>query len=452
MNILYITVDALRADHVTPSLMPATSEFINQGVEYVRCYANGPGTPWSFPALLGGRYSASTEGFGIPCANDPRPTLAEVLQKKGYVTAGFTDNRFASSEYNYDRGMDSMFDAGATSSDKQLKQIVRERLDHDGILYQSLLKGYHLTDDIIVNLRGRETRFVRAESLISQLKEWIQDQSTEWFAWLHPMDTHAPYEAPDTYQVQYLDEPISRRHSQKIAQKAVHHPEDLNESEWKTQQRLYKSECAYLDDKLGDLFTYISQKVDDNTLIVFTADHGEMHGEHGLGGHPQRFWEEVIHVPCAISAPDNKDTKITGQISLVDLPPTILALAGIDTPTEWVGKNIYPSANVVNPEREFVFIDVGAELNRNLVAVRRADNWKLLRHHEDGELLLDLDSNPIEDPSKDKQENESDVYQSLTNAVDAHLDAMDEDRNKKREAVEDEEMIEEHLKELGYLE
>jgi arylsulfatase A-like enzyme len=266
------------------------------------------------------------------------------------------------------------------------------------------------------------------------------------------MDTHAPYEAPDTYQVQYLDEPISRRHSQKIAQKAVHHPEDLNESEWKMQQRLYKSECAYLDDKLGDLFTYISQKVDDNTLIIFTADHGEMHGEHGLGGHPQRFWEEVIHVPCAISAPDNKDTKITGQISLVDLPPTILALAGIDTPTEWVGKNIYPSANVVNPEREFVFIDVGAELNRNLVAVRRADNWKLLRHHEDGELLLDLDSNPIEDPSKDKQENESDVYQSLTNAVDAHLDAMDEDRNKKREAVEDEEMIEEHLKELGYLE
>jgi arylsulfatase A-like enzyme len=293
---------------------------------------------------------------------------------------------------------------------------------------------------------------VRAESLISQLKEWIQKQNTEWFAWLHPMDTHAPYEAPDTYQSQYLDEPVSRRHSQELARKAVHHPEELSEAEWKTQQQLYKAECAYLDDQLSKLFTHVSKNVHEDTLVVFTADHGEMHGEHGLGGHPQRFWEEVIHVPCAISAPDSKNTKQAEQIGLVDIPATILDLAGIDIPPGWVGKNIYPSTNGDTPEREHVFVDVGAELNRNHVAVRRADNWKLLRHAEDGELLLDLNSNRTEDPSKDKQKSEDEIYESLTNAVNAHLDSMNKGRKESREGVEDKEMIEEHLKELGYLE
>ena len=168
MNVLYITVDALRADHVNPEVMPFTHEFVADSIEYTRCYANGPGTPWSFPSLLGGRYAGGADGFGIPDETDPRPTLAEILQDDGYATAGFTDNRFASSDYNYDRGIEMMWDGNATSSEKRLKQAVRTRLDQDGLLYHTLLRAYHLVDDMLVNVRGNETRFARAETLVDQ--------------------------------------------------------------------------------------------------------------------------------------------------------------------------------------------------------------------------------------------------------------------------------------------
>ena len=450
MNILYITVDALRADHVTEEIMPNMYNFVDQGCEYTRCYANGPGTPWSFPALLGGRYSAASDGFGIPGEDDPRPTLAEVLRDEGYATAGFTDNRFASSDYNYDRGIDSMFDGSATSSEKRLKQEVRERLDHDGILYQTLLRSYHIIDDLLVNIRGSDTRFARAELLIDELVEWVADQDDEWFAWLHPMDTHAPYEAPDDYQQLFLDDPVPRRRSQELARKATHHPKELTDEDWDLQRKLYKAECKYLDDQLGQLLN--SQFESSETLIVFTADHGEMHGEHGLGGHPQQFWEEVIHVPCGMSSPRLEGNTINKQIAHIDLPATMLDLIGIQQPSGWPGRSLPPSKKDEWEAREHVFVDVEPELNRDHAGVRRADNWKLMRHDDDGELLLDVNTNPEEDPTGDKTDSATERYEVLSTVLDDHLDDMEQQRRGEMAGIEDEEMVEQHLKELGYLE
>lgn len=452
MNVLYITIDALRADHVTPDVMPRMASFVDDNLHYTAAYANGPGTPWSFPSLLSSRYAGANPGFGIPGEGDPHPTLAELLSANGYATAGFTDNRFASSDYNYDRGMDDMFDSGATSAVKRAKQAVRERFDHDGVAYQALLRGYHVVDDLLLSVSGKETRFVRSESLIERLLPWIDDRDEEWFAWLHPMDTHAPYEAPDEYQEQYLDEPVPRRRSQKLARKATHHPEELTAEEWDLQRGLYRAECTYLDDQLGELLTALDRRAREQTVVVFTADHGEMHGEHGLGGHPQQFWEEVIHVPCAISMPESDSRSIDEQIGLVDLPPTILDALSIEAPTEWDGASRLPGDDgSVDPSRH-VFVDVEPELNRSHGGVRRSDGWKLLRHDDDGELLLDVDANPDEDPRHDEREENAPVYEEVTAALDDHFDRMEERQRRGTAGVEDEEMIEDHLRELGYLE
>lgn len=451
MNVLYITVDALREDHVNPDVMPFVSRFFDESVDYTRCYANGPGTPWSFPTLLGSRYAASTDGFGIPNKDDPRPTLAEVLRDNGYATAGFTDNRFASSDYNYDRGMDSMWDAGATSSEKRLKQAVRTGLDQDGALYQALLRGYHLIDDLLLTVQDRDTRFARAETVINQFLEWREQQRDDWFAWIHPMDTHAPYEAPTDYQQMYLDEAASRRTSQKLATKATHHPEEMGADDWELHKKLYKAECRYLNDQLKRLFESLPESVKENTVIVLTADHGEMHGEHGLGGHPQQFWEEVIHVPCAISVPGAEPTQINDQIGLVDLPPTILDAVEIDAPDTWDGRSILPFSDGTITERELVFVDVGAELDHDHVGVRRADHWKLMRQNDE-ELLINLNTNPSEAIEHTISRKDAEEYRELTEALGDHLAEMERRRSGNINAVEDDEVIEDHLRELGYLE
>ena len=451
MNILYITVDALRADHVTKEVMPTANSFVNDAISFAECYANGPGTPWSFPALLSSRDSGAVEGFGISEGGDGHPTLAEALTEHGYATAGFTDNRFVSSDYNYDRGINAMYDSGATSEWKRLKQVIRTTLGHDGVLYQTLLRSYHVVDDLLLNLSGKESRFVRSADLVEQLLSWVETQNEEWFAWLHPMDTHAPYEAPEQYQVQYLDDPVPRQRSQELARKATHHPDELTDEEWQLQRDLYKAECTYLDDQLEFLFDSLSEEVIQETVVVLTADHGEMHGEHGLGGHPQQFWEEVIHVPCAISIPDRQKQSLDGQIGLVDLPPTLLDTVGIGIPEAWDGNSMLPDPSGEFISREHLFVDVGAELNRDHAGLRRADGWKLMRHGQNGELLLDLTSNPDEDPGNNRIADEPDVFDEMAHILDNHLDEM-EKRRSAVSGVEDEEMIEDHLKELGYLE
>ncbi|WP_136689047.1 sulfatase-like hydrolase/transferase [Halorhabdus amylolytica] len=451
MNILYITVDALRADHVREDIMPFTRSFFDDAVEFTECIANGPGTPWSFPALLASRYAGSTEGFGIPGEEDPHPTLAEVVSEEGYSTGGFTDNRFASSAYNYDRGIDDMRDASATTSWKTFKQFIRENLDHEGILFQSLLRVYHLIDNAFVTASDKESRFVRGEVLVDDLLDWSREQE-KWFSWLHPMDVHAPYEAPDEYQRLFLDEPIDRVQSQKLARTAVHHPEEMNDKDWKLQKQLYKAECRYLDNQIKRLFNTLSDRNELNeTIIVFTADHGDMHGEHGRGGHPQEFWEEVIRVPLAISLPKQAATRVENQVCLVDLPPTILSLLDVDVPSQWDGDPLIREEEWQSPDREYGFIDVGAELDREHAGVRRTDGWKLLRHQGD-QYLFDISENPEESEEQNRIDDEREIYELLSSTLDEHLDQMQHRRAHGQTAVEDEEMIEDHLKELGYLE
>jgi arylsulfatase A-like enzyme len=373
------------------------------------------------------------------------------MSDEGFSTAGFTDNRFASSAYNYDRGIDYMYDSGATSSLKGLKQFIRENLDHDGILFQSLLRSYHMIDDVFVGASQKDSRFIRGEHLVESLLDWTNRQQN-WFAWLHPMDIHAPYEAPEEYQREYLDEPVNRVESQKLARTAVHHPNELTDQEWELQRDLYKAECRYLDDLIQQLYNVLSERdVLRDTFVIFTADHGDMHGEHGQGGHPQEFWEEVIHVPLALSLPDHGPAVIDGQVSLVDLPPTVLSALDTDIPNKWDGHSLMPRITDESPPRELAYSDVGAELNRDHAGIRRVDGWKLLRHQED-EFLFDLSENPTENEHKNLMSRYPKIRKSLSKELDDHLDEMEKRRTHGRAAIKGEEMIEDHLKELGYLE
>ena len=451
MNVLYVTVDALRADHVKEDIMPYTRSFFDDAIEFTDCIANGPGTPWSFPALLASRYSGSTEGFGIPDEGDPHPTLAEGLSDKGFSTGGFTDNRFASSAYNYDRGIDHMYDNTATSSVKTLKQFVRKSLDQEGLLFQSILRSYHVIDNIFVSASGKESRFVRGEDLVDNLLDWTRERN-DWFAWLHPMDVHAPYEAPKEYQELFLDEPVDRVKSQKLSRTAVHHPKEMSNEEWELQRQLYKAECRYLDDHIERLFESLSDRDElADTIVVFTADHGDMHGEHDRGGHPQEFWEEVIRVPLAIAAPEQTTATVEEQVCLIDLPPTILSMLDIEVPRQWDGETLIENGKGKAPERDDGFIDVGAEIDREHAGLRRNDGWKLLRHQGE-EYLFSLSENPEEEIAQNLVDREKEVYQAMSRTLDEHLNEMQRRRSQGQTGVEDEEMIEDHLKELGYLE
>ncbi|PSP54489.1 sulfatase-like protein [Halobacteriales archaeon QS_1_67_19] len=456
MNVLLVTVDSLRADRVNPEVMPATRSFADGAVEFTDAVANGPSTPASFPAIHASRYFASIDGLGIPApeANDDIETLAERLRTAGYATAGYTDNHFASGSYHFDRGFDEMYDASGATEAGRLKQFVQSNLDKDGPLFKTIEAVYNRADALFASATGQGSEYERAESLNRRALDWIDDQSGEWFTWLHYMDAHHPYEAPDAYQRQYLEEPLSLARCRGLSRKGTHHPDEMSDREWELIRKLYDAECAYVDDQFEALLEALSERdLLDETLIVFTADHGELVGEHNHAGHPPEFWEGVIRVPFVVRSPDRSAATVDGQVRLIDLAPTIADALDLFPHEGWQGKSALEVADGDVDGREYAFGDVGRQVDYARCYVRRADGWKLMRHGDDGERCFDARETPAERPADDRASDRPPAYDELSAALDDHQERMRELREGSSRAVgEENQMVEEHLEDLGYLE
>ena len=456
MNVLLVTVDSLRADRVNPEVMPETRSFADGAIEFTECVANGPSTPASFPSIHASRYFASIEGLGIPepGADDGIVTLAERLRDAGYATAGYTDNHFASGSYHYDRGFSVMHDASGTTEAGKLKQFVQSNLDKEGTLFKTIERVYNRVDAAFATATGNDSEYERAESLNRRAFDWIDDRSDEWFAWLHYMDAHHPYEAPEEFQRQFLDEPLDLARCRGLSRKGTHHPEEVTDREWELIRRLYDAECAYVDDQFGKVLNALDNRdLLDDTLVVFTADHGELVGEHRHAGHPPEFWEGVLRVPFVVHHPDREAATVEGQTRLVDLAPTVTDALGLDAFDGWEGESAWDLADGEVDAREYSFADVGRHVDYARCSARRADGWKLLRHGDDGEFCFDVRETPEERPDDDRSAENAAEFEELTTALDDHRERMKRMREGGSHGVdEDEEMVAEHLKDLGYME
>lgn len=445
----------MRADRVSSVVMPATREFADGSVEFTDSVANGPSTPASFPAIHASRHFGGISGLGIPPRESDSNvrTLVETLSDAGYATAGYTDNHFASGSYHYDRGFDALYDASGRTEAGRLKQFVQSNLDKDGTVFRTIERVYNRADALLAGATGAEDEYERAESLNERALDWIDDRDRDWFTWLHYMDAHHPYEAPPEYQRRFLDEPLSLSRCRGLSRKGTHHPDEVTDGEWKLIRGLYDAECAYVDDQFDALLNALDERgLSEETVVVFTADHGELVGEHGHAGHPPEFWEGVIRVPLVVSHPDYDAETVDGQIRLIDVAPTIADAVDCAPAENWEGASALAVADGDVEAREYAFGDVGRQVDYDRCYVRRADGWKLLRHADDGEFCFDVRETPAERPEDDRSGDAAE-YDELSAALDDHQERMQRLREEGSIGIdEDEEMVEEHLRDLGYLE
>ncbi|WP_224336162.1 sulfatase-like hydrolase/transferase [Haloprofundus halobius] len=462
MNVLLVTVDSLRADRVDDRVMPFARSFADGALEFTECVANGPSTPASFPAIHASRHFASIEGLGIPESEGKTErgvvTLAERLRENGYATAGFTDNHFASGSYHYDRGFDLMHDASGSAEAGKLKQFVQSNLDKSGPLFRTIERVYNRVDAAMATASGGDaSEYERAESLNRRFLDWVDTVPDEqpWFAWLHYMDVHHPYEAPDEYQRRFLDAPRSVADCRRLSRKGTHHPEEMTDEEWETIRCLYDAECAYTDAQFAALVGALEERgARDETAVCLTADHGELVGEHDHAGHPPEFWEGVVRVPFVLDGlgSEHEDGTLGGQIRLLDTAPTLAEAVGVDAPPAWQGESALELVRGDVDAREYAFGDVGRQVDYGRCYARRADGWKLLRHADDGEFFFDVRETPEERPEDDRRESNPDEYEALSAALDEHRERMRRLRSGDVAVDEDDEMVEQHLRDLGYVE
>ena len=373
-NIILIAVDTLRADYLktfNPDAVadtPNVSEFAQDGILFQNAFAQSSWTKASFGTIFSGMYPESHTATGkVSALPDELDTFPETLKAGGYFTKGFSNNPNITSVWNYDQGYidyqdlkpDLYFGAKESSEKLVLYDLLRKAVN---VVYARLGGRINITDyyqpgDVVTNLGLR----------------WIDSaerpQDSPFYLFLHYMDPHDPFRDPERPGKGYAR-----------AQMANPDPEKFLEAF----KRSYNYEIEYMDEHVGRLLDGLKQRgLYDNSLIVFTADHGEEFFEHGGWWHGLSLYDEQIHVPLIVKLPGNQlgGSKNPGIARHVDLAPTIAQLAGVTPGTQWQGQSLFTADyQPGNAATEFVYSHLDFE-GILLHALRSAD-IKLIKANE----------------------------------------------------------------------
>lgn len=284
-------------------------------------------------------------GFAAGKYNANRPNLAKQLQAHGYTTAGYTTNLVCGKSTGFDMGFDEFHDVRPThrrrnrfNSGSNLERLACH--PKTGPLLGKIAAPYFLpfypTTD--------------AEELVDMALTWLNSpQKKPYFLWLHFMDLHWPYRGSKrkTNSEEFVQMWLDRRHWNKVrATQGKHNPGFDRAKRW---QQLYAEEVETLDSTLGRFTNALSKREDwNNTALCITSDHGEEFYEHGTWAHSwNQLHDEGVQVPLIIKTPHQTHGTINSDpISHLDVAPTLLKIAGAETPTDMLGNDLF------EPKRE----------------------------------------------------------------------------------------------------
>ena len=306
-NILLISIDSLRRDHVGSygyprPTTPHLDALARDGVRFDTAVAP---TSWTLPShvtLLTAlpirvhQVHVSSERFTKRVL-----TLAEVLLEEGYATAGIVGGSYLDAGYGFAQGFDHYDDYTVVN---------RDRRKPDG----------HVTSPISLRLANE------------WLESWAASQQPRpFFLFLHMWDVHYSYDPPPPYDTMfdpdYEGDIVASPYMRNRRINARMDPRDLEHV-----MALYDGEIRHTDDHLGRLFDSLKGLgAFDDTIIVVTSDHGDEFFEHGKKGHGQNLFDSVLRIPLLMRYPSKipAGRVVEGQVRLMDVAPTILGLAGI---------------------------------------------------------------------------------------------------------------------------
>ncbi len=316
-NILLVTIDTLRRDHVGAYGYPRqTTPFIDSlarnGIVFKNALTPIPSTAASHTSILTSLHPlVHNVLLNASRQSEKLDTLSEVLKKNGYFTIGTVAVFHMGREYNFAQGFDSFSDKGEVDggTGKQTQRSA-DSVNH---------------------------------SLFNQIKKYDrQYKNKPLFIWVHYFDPHRPYIKRREYS---CSEPIPESVLAKIG------PErDASRRSFANAAKsidAYDSEIRYTDAAIRKLFHYLQKLgIAKNMITCITADHGEQFGEHGhFGGHAD-FYAENIFVPLIFHGgriPENLDAD--RYVSTLDIAPTVLYEAGLPCTSFGEGKILWESGN-----------------------------------------------------------------------------------------------------------
>ncbi|MEJ5868278.1 sulfatase-like hydrolase/transferase [Pseudokineococcus sp. 5B2Z-1] len=216
-------------------------------------------------------------------------------------------------------------------------------------------------------------------------------------------DVPLPHRTPEDLAAQ--PEPLQelRRAHQAVDHDAVVHLEDPSDEQLRRQRRHYLANVTMLDDQVGALREVLERLgVWDDTVLVFTSDHGDCLNDHG---HSQKWtmYDPSVRVPAIVAGPGVAEgRRVEGLTSMMDLGPTVLELAGVEVPHWMEAQSLVPALRGEEwPGREHAFSEHARDhilTGTAMMTMVRDDRWKLVSFVDSDEgQLFDLEADPHEE-------------------------------------------------------
>ena len=378
-NVILIAVDTLRADRLSSygnprDTSPNLDALAADGVRFTQATSTSNWTSASFGSLFTGLMPSRHNVIHRARAIAPSvTTLTEHFRAAGYGTFGI-----AYKAYLYNMGFEQGFD-----------------------------RWFNVP---------RAT--VKADHNLEKAIQWIEDQhDRRFFLFLHMNDPHQPFNQPAPFDRRYNDERAITQYGGKlpitigINNTVKGCPNCITNGKptpgfKKLAADLYDGAIHYIDDRIGSFIEALKQRgAYDNTIIVFLSDHGEMMWEHNnyFGHGSNMLYDELIRVPLILKPHRSaqgllsRGAAIDNSVSIMDIGPTLLALAGLPLAEGFIGRDLSPALRggaLPGPTYR-----VSENVKQHVMAAR-SQQWKLVIDHRPGratnETLYNLTADPKE--------------------------------------------------------
>ncbi|MEQ1567093.1 MAG: sulfatase [Myxococcota bacterium] len=481
-NVLVILWDTTRADHLSVygyrrPTTPQLDAFAAEGAVFER--ASSPGI-WTLPSHASLFTGLAPESHGANerwmWLDDRFLTVAEHFGANGYATFTMAANTLLCDETNLVQGFDVQLNTFRGKVSKAAKAAThRKVLPNDSS--NELAPNWRPPSHGAHNAEWARAAYKEAAPIVTQaLVEWIDRRKTQdkpFFAFLNLMEAHTPrVPSMESRRRVLADDPeLIDLGLQTDAGHINLHFYNFGKVEYTDRQLeaitgVYDAALGDLDLATGALFDALDQRgVLDDTIVVFTSDHGENLGDHHLFNHRFALWDSLVHVPLIVRGPGVPVGRFDRPVSTLDLFATVSRLAGLPRPPgisdhDWFDGPAAPAVTHLAPplSREIttvknVYPDVALEPWMKSGHAVVEDGAKLVRLSDGTRALYDLradpgELSPLDDPARaDALDRQIDAWLGRWPPYDEAARGPNDQPNHVRASQED---LRSELEALGY--
>lgn len=415
MNVLFIIADDLTATAVSSyenkvCQTPNIDKLASEGMRFTKAYCQYPVCGPSRASLMSGYYPSATETYGYVSGRenigDERVTWSQLFKNNGYYTARVSKIYHMGVPIDIEEGSDGTDDPQSWN-EKYNSQGPEWKAPGEGELVQGNpdgilpIKGGNVMT--IVKADGDDLAHSDGRTAQKACELLRQHKDEPFFLAVGFVRPHVPFVAPKDDFKPYPHEKITVPEKVEgdwddIPKRGINYVTSINGQMNHVQEQkaiaAYYASVSYMDRQVGKVLNTLKEEgLEDNTIVVFTSDHGFHLGEHS-------FWmkvslhEESVRVPLIIKVPGMEPAECHSFTELLDLYPTIAELAGLQRSETIQGKSLVNTLK----DPDILVRDMAFSVSQGgKTFLLRTEKWAYIQYNEDGSAgmeLFDMEKDP----------------------------------------------------------